>query len=324
MPMNVETYVALGLDRAPPAQVNGRSNLDIVPSLEHAGDAVYHPCSEAFPDPDVPTGAVAKHADWDGSQIYPNTQRTLYVYLPANLDRTREAQLIVFNDGFGYLSRRGPVRAAQVLDTLHARGDIEPTVAVFVNPGRPNDATQARAEPAPDLALSQRSLEYDSLTPEYGRFLLDEVLPFVVREHRFAISEDPDRRMVCGISSGGICAFTVAWHYPDRFRRVLSHCGSFTNIRGGHNYPYLIRTTPRKPLRVFLQSGSNDAETLYGDWPLANQTLANALKYAGYEYRFEFGVGGHSLRHGGAMFADSLRWLWPRPENAVGNAGGKA
>ncbi len=147
------------------------------------------------------------------------------------------------------------------------------------------------------------------------------MLPFVVREHRFVISEDPDRRMVCGISSGGICAFTVAWQYPDRFRRVLSHCGSFTNIRGGHNYPYLIRTTPRKPIRVFLQSGSNDAETLYGDWPLANRTVANALKYAGYEYRFEFGNGGHSLRHGGALFADSLRWLWPRVGTAAGTAG---
>ncbi len=137
MPMNVETYVALRLDQAPPAQVNGRSNLDIVPSLEHAGDAVYHPCPEAFPDPDVAAGSVTKHAAWDHSQIYPKSTRSLYVYAPANLDRTRPAQLIVFNDGYGYLSRRGPVRAAQVLDTLHARGEIEPTVAVFVNPGGP-------------------------------------------------------------------------------------------------------------------------------------------------------------------------------------------
>ncbi len=314
MPMNVETYVALGLDHAPAARVNGRSNLDIVPSLEHAGDAAYHPCPEAFPDPQVPPGSVTKHADWDRSQIYPNTLRNLYVYTPVNLDPASPAQLIVFNDGYGYVSRRGGVRAAQVLDTLHARGDIEPTIAVFVNPGRPNDATRAQPE-ARDLAQSQRSFEYDSLTPDYGRFLLDEVLPFVACEHRFAISEDPERRMVCGISSGGICAFTVAWQYPDRFRRVLSHCGSFTNIRGGHNYPYLIRTTQRKPIRVFLQSGSNDAETLHGDWPLANRTLANALKYAGYEHRFEFGDGGHSLRHGGALFADSLRWLLPRAAN---------
>ena len=205
-------------------------------------------------------------------------------------------------------SRRGPVRAAQVLDSLQAGGEIEPTIAVFVNPGRPAGAESVQR----DIAMSQRSFEYDSLTPTYGQFLIEEVLPFVVREHRFTITDDPSQRTICGISSGGICAFTLAWQHPDHFRRVLSHCGSFTNIRGGHNYPYLVRTTPRKPIRVFLQSGANDAVTLYGDWPLANKTMANALAYAGYDYRFEFGDGGHSLRHGGALFADSLRWLWHR------------
>ena len=91
---------------------------------------------------------------------------------------------------------------------------------------------------------------------------------------------------------------------------MISHCGSFTNIRGGHVFPYLVRATPRKPIRVFLQSGANDGATIFGDWPLANQTMAKAFEYAGYDFRFEFGTGGHTLRHGGALFADSLRWLW--------------
>ena len=115
---------------------------------------------------------------------------------------------------------------------------------------------------------------------------------------------------ICGISSGGICAFNAAWHRPDLFARVISHCGSFTAIRGGHNYPVLVRRTPRKPIRIFLQSGANDADIVIGSWPLANQTMAAALDFAGYDYRFEFGEGGHNLRHGGALFADTLRWLW--------------
>ncbi len=313
MPMDVKTHVALGLDRPTPPEVNGRSNLDIVPSLTHAGDAPYHPCPEAFPDATVAAGAVTKHADWNQSRIYPRTLRDVYVYTPAGLDATRPSALIVFNDGYGYVGRRGPLRAAQVLDSLHASGEIEQTVGVFVNPGRPLD-TDADRSLQNDAALSQRSFEYDSLTPDYGTFLIEEILPFVVREHAVTLTDDPDRRTVCGISSGGICAFTVAWQHTNHFRRVLSHCGSFTNIRGGHNYPYLIRTTPRKPLRVFLQSGANDAQTLFGDWPLANKTMANALEYAGYDYRFEFGEGGHSLRHGGALFAESLRWLWRKAE----------
>jgi enterochelin esterase family protein len=60
------------------------------------------------------------------------------------------------------------------------------------------------------------------------------------------------------VSSGGIAAFTAAWHHPDQCRRVLSHCGSFTDIWGGHNYPSVLRRTPRKPLRVLLQSGAHD------------------------------------------------------------------
>lgn len=123
MTLDVATYVALGLGRAPPLQVNGRSNADILASLNHPGDAPYHPCPEALPDASIPPGSVTKYADWNGSRIYPGTLRDLFVYTPAQLTLQQRAQLIVFNDGVGYLSRRGPVRAAQVLDSLHAAGD---------------------------------------------------------------------------------------------------------------------------------------------------------------------------------------------------------
>ena len=309
MPLSKKTHLALGLDQPPPAEVNGRSNLDILKSLDHIGDAPYHPCPEAHPAGDLAEGIVSKYADWDLSRIFPDTRRDLFVYTPAEFDDSRPARLIVFNDGFGYLSRNGAIRATRVLDSLHASGEIEQTVGVFVNPGIP-----AGVQPEPGErnaeAMAQRSFEYDSLTPDYGNFLLEEVLPFVEQTHGLTFTSDPQDRTVCGISSGGICAFTTAWMHPQRFQRVLSHCGSFTAIRGGHNYPYLIRTTERKPIRVFLQSGENDAETLAGDWPLANRTMANALQHAGYDHQFVFGTGGHSLRHGGAIFADSLRWLW--------------
>ena len=309
MPLSVENHIALGLDQPQPAEANGRSNLDIMKSLDHAGDAPYHPCPEAYPADDVPEGSLTKHGEWEGSDIYPGTRRDLYVYTPAAFDTARSARLIVFQDGYGYAARNGAVRATRVLDTLHARGEIEQTVGVFVNPGIPEGVEWIPGERNPE-AMAQRSVEYDSLTPDYGHFLVDEILPYVSGAHSIAFTEDPDERTICGISSGGICAFTAAWMHPDRFRRVLSHCGSFVAIRGGQNYPYLIRTTERKPLRIFLQSGENDAETLAGDWPLANRTIANALAYAGYDHQFVFGSGGHNLRHGGAIFADSLRWLW--------------
>ncbi len=201
------------------------------------------------------------------------------------------------------------MRATCVLDTLIHRGEIAPTVAVFLMPGRPDHPVTGPIESYDDRT-AQRSLEYDQPTPRYGEFLFSEVLPVVEAHLGRRLSEAPEDRTVCGVSSGGMAAFNVAWHHPDRCRRVLSHCGSFTDIWGGHNYPSLVRRTPRKPLRVFLQSGEHDANTPFGDWPLANRAMASALEWAGYDYRFEFGTGGHNLDHGGALFANSLRWLW--------------
>ena len=102
----------------------------------------------------------------------------------------------------------------------------------------------------------------------------------------------------------------MAWERPDLFSKVLSHVGSFTNIRGGDVYPGLIRKTEKKPIRVFLQDGSNDLDNLHGNWPLANQQMASALQFAKYDYQFEYGDGGHNGKHGGAILPDSLRWLW--------------
>ena len=123
-------------------------------------------------------------------------------------------------------------------------------------------------------------------------------------------TDDPDGRAICGISSGGICAFTVAWERPNQFRKVLSHVGSFVNIRGGDVYPGRIRKAEKKPLRVFLQGGRLDLDNIHGNWPLGNKQMAAALAFKEYDYKFVYGEGGHNGNHGGAILPDSLRWLW--------------
>jgi enterochelin esterase family protein len=308
--LDLETYRLLGLDAPAPKAMNGRTRADFVATLTAPGDINYNPCPEAYPRPGTPQGRIAAYPDWDGSKVFAGTLRNVSVYTTPGLDRAAPAAVLVCQDGGAYLEPRGSVRAAQVLDVLTAKGQIGPTVAVFVDPGR-----VAGSEQPPDV---QRSVEYDSMTADYGRFLLEDLLPFVAEAGGLTLSEDPALRTLCGISSGGICAFTAAWYFPQAFGRVLSHCGSFVNIRGGHNWPFIIRATPRRALRVFLQSGSGDGLHFTGDWPLANQTMAKALQWAGYDSRFEFGVGGHSLRHGGALFAESLRWLW-RPDEGGGD-----
>jgi len=309
--LDIETYQRLGLHRNfndvnPDGVVNNRANAEIAKALAVPGDGHYHPCPEAMKREGVAEGEVRSIRGYDASTVFPGTRRDIWVYTPSGLDQLDNPPgLLVLNDGAYYLDRNGPVRATRVLDNLVAAGELDPLVAVFVMPGARNGV------PASERARRDtRSIEYDSLKPDYARFLDEDVLPLAEETVGRPFDADPARRAVCGISSGGICAFNAAWHRPDLFGRVISHCGSFTAIRGGHNFPYLVRSTPRKPLRVFLQSGENDADIIFGSWPLANREMAAALDFAGYDHRFEFGTGGHNLRHGGALFADTLRWLF--------------
>ncbi len=249
----------------------------------------------------MPEGVVTQH-QWENSKIFPGTVRDYWIYVPKQYDGSQPACVMVFQDGEWYQNRTGDFRVPTVLDNLIHQGEMPVTIGVFINPGVfPPEKEGANPR-------SNRSYEYDSLSDEYARFLLEEILPEVGKNYK--LTDDPEGRAICGISSGGICAWTVAWERPDAFRKVLSHVGSFTNIRGGHVYPAIIRKTEPKPIRVFLQEGEGDLDNLFGNWPLANRQMAAALKYAGYEHEFVMGEGGHNGKHGGAILPDSLRWLW--------------
>jgi enterochelin esterase family protein len=255
--------------------------------------------------PGVPKGTV-KEFSWKESKIYPGTERQGWVYLPSGLDPEKEYPLIVFQDGGGAVNPKGQFRAPIVLDNLIKKGEIPPMVGLFINPGTVPAVTSS------GKARSTRSFEYDTPDGTYAKFLVDEMLPEVGKHAK--ISPLPENRAVVGVSSGGICAFSVAWFRPDAFRKVISGIGSFTNIRAGNWYPAAIRKTERKPLRVFLQEGEKDLDNVHGNWPLSNHDMAAALAFAGYDHKAVFGTEGHSGKHLGAILPDALRWLWRKEE----------
>jgi len=250
--------------------------------------------------PNVPQGKVTKH-HWS-SQVFAGTERDYWIYVPAQYDPKTPACVMVFQDGGSYQNEKGQFRVSIVFDNLIHKKEMPVTIGIFINPGEFPAAAPGQKP------RSNRSFEYDTLSDQYARFLEKEMLPEVAKQYN--LRQDAAGRAICGISSGGICAFTVAWERPDLFSKVLSHVGSFTNIRGGDVYPGKIRKTLRKPIRVFLQDGSGDLDNQHGNWPLANQQMDKALKFAKYDYKFEYGDGGHNGKHGGAILPDSLRWLW--------------
>ena len=252
----------------------------------------------------VPRGEIIQGEILE-SKVFPGTTRRYSVYVPKQYDPEKPAALMVFQDGHAYENRWGSYRAPVVMDNLIARGEMPVTIGVFVDPGHKGELPEKRGwRPRP----ANRSVEYDTLSDDYATFLVDEVLPPVLQKYN--IDDNPDRWAICGASSGGICAFTVAWQRPDKFRKVLSHIGSFVNIRHGDTYPGIIRKTENKPIRVFLQDGSSDLDNEHGNWPLGNQQMAKALAFKGYDYKFVYGTGAHDGNHGGSILPDSMRWLW--------------
>lgn len=262
---------------------------------------------DSLPQKDVPKGKLEGPVLFK-SQVIKNTVRKYWVYVPAQYDGSKPANVLVFQDGARAINPTGQLRVPQVLENLIAKKQIPVTIGIFITPGQ-------RGENFPDGIGTgnpdNRSVEYDSLNDSYARMLIDEILPEVGRTYKLA--KEPENRAIGGTSSGAICAFTVAWERPTEFRNVISMIGSFTNLRGGHVYPDRIKKADRKPIRVFLQDGENDLrspQALDRDWYLQNLKMIEAFKETGYDYAAVLGKGAHSDEHGGAMLPYMLRWVW--------------
>lgn len=257
-----------------------------------------------------PVGEIKQYS-FDQSKIFPGTTRDYWVYVPKQYDPAKPACVYVNQDGLQY-------NAPQVFDQLIAKGEMPITIGVFVMHGRvkaPNDKA---------LDRFNRSFEYDGLGDGYAKFLLEELLPDVEKKttsdgRAIVLSKNGNDRAIGGASSGAICAFTAAWERPDAFSRVFSAIGTYVGLRGGNEYATLVRKYEPKPIRVFLQDGSQDLNIYGGDWWMANQELERSLTFAGYEVKHEWGDGGHNGEHATKLFPDAMRWLWkdwPEPVKA--------
>ncbi|HXI93512.1 MAG TPA: SMP-30/gluconolactonase/LRE family protein [Blastocatellia bacterium] len=263
---------------------------------------------DSKPQPGVPKGEVLKFT-FENSKIFPGTWREYWVSVPAQYTPDKPACVYVNQDGIQY-------EAPTVLDNLIHKKEMPVTIGVFVMHGRVKAADGNAA-----LDRFNRSFEYDGLGDNYVRFLLEELLPDVETKKAtdgrpIRLSKNGNDRAIGGSSSGAICAFTAAWERPAEFSRVFSAIGTYVGLRGGDRYSTLIRKAEPRPIRVFLQDGSDDLNIYGGDWWMANQTLERALSFAGYEVQHVWGEGAHNQKHSTAIFPDAMRWLWkdwPQP-----------
>src|SRR5215831_4695860 len=219
-----------------------------------ADDSFYKLGPDSLPQEGVPKGKLIGPSTLP-SEVFPGTQHTYWIYVPAQYDPKEPAALLVFNDGQAMIATNGDMRVPNVLDNLIWRREIPVMIAVLINPGR----TPEQPEPNPKEwgdRTTNRPTEYNSLDDKYARVITEELMPVLYKEYN--ISKDPEMHGIGGSSSGAIAAFTVAWERPDHFRKVLSNVGSFVNLRGGDAYADIVRKSDKKPIRIFLCDGRND------------------------------------------------------------------
>src|SRR3954453_256545 len=263
--------------------------------------------SASVEHPGVPKGEVLKFT-FNQSKIFPGTVRDYWVYIPAQYTPGKPACVYVNQDGIQW-------NAPTVFDNLIDSKEMPVTIGIFVTPG------VVPANNANAVARYNRSFEYDGLGDAYARFLLNELLPEVEKQktsdgRAIHLSASGNDRAIGGASSGAVCAFTAAWEHPEAFSRVFSAIGTYTGLRGADRYPILIRKYEPKPIRIFMQDGSNDLNIYGGDWYMANLTMERALTFAGYEVNHVWGEGSHNGEQGTAVFPAAMRWLWkdwPKP-----------
>jgi len=266
------------------------------------GDAIgYNP--DSYAKAGVPRGKAGEKQTIV-SKIYDGMKSDYWVYASPGVDSAVPAALMVWQDGQGLIGDYSRSRLFTVTENLIAQKLLPPMVHVMISPGQ---STDGRA---------MRSIEYDTVSDRYARFLMEEVLPEV--EKTYKLRPDGYSRAIGGESSGGICAFNVAWLMPDKFSRVHSAVGSFTSIQwrpeekleGGNVYPFKVRKEPKRNIRVWMSDGSGDLENDHGSWPMQNIQMANSLKLKEYDFHFRFGTAAHGGAQAGLDLPESLSWLW--------------
>jgi enterochelin esterase family protein len=272
------------------------------PAGNRSDVAGYNP--DSYPKPGIPKGTLSERHSIT-SKVFDGMKADYWVYASPGVNPSVPAPSMVWQDGQGLINGDlSKLRLFTVTENLVAQKLIPPMVHIMIAPG-------LSPENKP-----MRSIEYDTVSDRYNRFVLEEVFPEV--EKTYKLREDGYSRGIAGESSGGICSFNSAWWAAEKFARVHSTIGSYASIQwhpedkqeGGNVYPFMVRKQPKRNIRVWMSDGADDLENNHGSWPLQNIELANSLKMREYDFHFRFGTATHDSAQAALDLPESLAWLW--------------
>jgi enterochelin esterase-like enzyme len=161
----------------------------------------------------VPHGEI--RTNWYDSKAL-NSIRRVTIYTPPGYDasgKTKYPVLYLFhgaNADETAWTRLGHVNL--ILDNMLASGKIKPFIAVM-----------PFGYPTPPSAPSAAPLGgFTSITDEFGKDLIGDVIPYV--QANFRVYTDRDHRAIAGLSMGGVESLEIGLNHPELF----SYVGGFS------------------------------------------------------------------------------------------------
>jgi len=259
------------------------------------------------------TGIIQSHPQFE-SRILRN-RRDVLVYLPPGYGRARRRRypVLYLHDGQNVFDAAtsyagvewGADETAQRLIEIKL---IEPLVIVAVaNTGRQRIHEYAPTRGVIDSNVRGQRRSRGWLR-RYGRFLIEELKPFIDRTYRTRI--DAGSTGLGGSSLGGLATLALGLWFPSVFNRLAILSPSVWWDDGVACR--MVNALPHKlPLKIWLDTGTREP-----GWELARE-LRDQLVAKGWQLNrdlqyTEVEGGDHSERAWAARFEAVLRFLYPR------------
>lgn len=237
--------------------------------------------------------------DYTAQRFFKNAVFHYALYIPENCTGRKDLALLVSHDGLNRAE-------AWAMEQLAATGEMPYCVELGVV------SATLPATLNPGMERGFRMVNYDVFGPEYPDFIVEELIPWIVKKYDLSLSDSPDMHQVSGGSSGAISAWNMAWYRTEYFHRVYMSSPSFLSMGKGRELPALIRKCETKPIRVFTEYSEIEPDDYFGSSYCAADDAERALRFAGYEmeHRFYPGESHCSRCHDPEKALERMRFLW--------------
>jgi enterochelin esterase family protein len=240
---------------------------------------------ETVRDPATPRGSLTNNITVSSTNLgYTVNYR---VYTPHNYaaGQLRDLPVVYVTDGHEYLADHLGSMVV-VLDNLIAAGDLEPAIAVFIDPRQPGNPGNNR-----------RINEY-GMNPNFANFVANELVPAIDTAYR--TDDTAKARTILGTSMGGLNAAYFGAVKGNVFQNIAPQSPAYNQNSSIYS---LYQNNDLRFLDIFQTNG-----TLGGDGNGAN-TMANIWTSRGYDFNRLIANEGHSWGQWRGQLDDILTTL---------------